>query len=819
MPEISDFFDETNLYKEVDIQQGGLVNPDDINWIQDINNYDRREMAKFLQGYQLKIQAMTNAPVLKVKANNDLVEGQVITLEMIDATHVKWKKNSGAFSGSIAVTSDDMTWNTVGTSGLDVVFSSTAVAADVSEVWVAQGMRLLGGLIDAPVASSFRLNVGKWNLLGEFEDFTIAKTVAGTSDDDYLYLKVETAEVTYLTDSEIGTRINDGNYDPNSPIMHNRTYTLLAGAAFPDNTTSPLVSYIIVGKVINAVAGTFTYMWPEANDIQKIMRIYGDTEAPSTPTGLALTTGSELGYVTGTVERATTQMPLNGYLEATCDLNNEIDTNFYEFKFVRLATPGGAITTDKFTVPVYANSDAGGMSVPLGVTFRLRNQTLGVPYGVFVRAVDYAGNVSSWSSRVDAVVGGTTSAIGVAVAGPTFVLTDTAGFVGVDVTVSGLPASCEGYGIWINEGSYPTCTPGTEYGTYNGSVGTVSIPWKESGRPYIRIRGFDANGIYQTLSSEDTISLANSAQLSAETHNDSSASHGGLIGDMLSITERYGSLYKAWALVESQGFALADVYVVSNQGDFYSTFQGALDAIAANPPDLATILICPDHNDSGGTVTFPDLYSTYAYTKIVVQGFGADCFILDDIDVCNVAAMDIPLSSPLTTKAAQVEFKDLLITGRVYSTKTAVPYACVGFTNCEIISSEAANPLVDLDATAGGGHYFFAKNCNFINYGTANVLYFGGYADIFIENCNVCLYNAVDGTAIYFDSPSTSMRRIDGSKIDVNGCTTGYSVAASGAINLMMNRTDYRRANDVNTTLVIGSVDTNSVHTVDFIYN
>jgi hypothetical protein len=667
MVDISDYFDATKKYKEIEIQPGALVVADDISLIQDIVNYDRREMAKYFQGFQLKRTHMVNAPVLKVRANNLLTEGQVITIEMIDATHAKWKHNSGAYSGSIVVVCNGVTWNTLGTSGLDVIFSSTVATADISEVWVAQGMRLLGGDIDSPLANTYRLLAGKWNVLGEFEDFVSAKTVGGTSDGDYLYLKVETAQVTYLADVELGTRLADGAYDPKSPIADNRVYTLLAGATFPENTTSPLVQYFIVGKVKIAAAGTFTYMWEEPYDIQKLVRIYGDTTAPTVPTGLALTTGSEAPYVATAIERAGSMIPLNGYLTMACTQNNEPDVDYYEFKVARLATPGGAITTQQFSQIVKLNMDAGGVGIPIGVSFTLRNQTFGVPYGVFVRAVDYAGNCSAWSARVDAVIGGTTGGIGGAVLGPTFTLVDTAGFVGVDVVVTALPANCEGYGIWVQEGSYPTASPGTEYNTYGKSVGTVSIPWKESGHPYIRIRGFDAQGIYQTLSSQTTISLAASAQLASESHNAAITSHGGVLSGLIDVASRFGTTEKFFAMIEAQGFAIDAVYVVSAQGGFYQTIQGALNAILDDAPEVALVLVCPDYTDSGGTITFPDLYSTYAFTKVIIQGFGCQVSISDDIDISTLASMPSPLSAPLVSDTAQLVLKDLRILGRIYS--------------------------------------------------------------------------------------------------------------------------------------------------------
>jgi hypothetical protein len=137
--------------------------------------------------------------------------------------------------------------------------------------------------------------------------------------------------------------------------------------------------------------------------------------------------------------------------------------------------------------------------------------------------------------------------------------------------------------------------------------------------------------------------------------------------------------------------------------------------------------------------------------------------------------------------------------------------------NCIVKSSEAATPLISLDAVAGGGHYFFAKNCEFVNFGTNNVLYFGGYADVFITDCKIVLYGNVTGTAIYFDTPSTSIRGIFGSMIDVTGSTSGLAVSSRGAINLQMNRCDYRRANHANVTLLYGSVSNNSVWTTDFV--
>jgi hypothetical protein len=819
-------FDPTKRYKELECQNGQYVAADDFNHIQDMQNYDKRELQKFLQGFQLVINAMVNSPVLKVRANNGLTEGQVINIEMTDATHAKWNKNGGAWSGAIAVTCDNVTWNTLGVSGLDVVFVDTAVAADASEVWVAQAMRLLGGAMESPVAGTFRILEGKWSILGEYEEFTAPLSVAGCANDDYLYLKVERVEVPHTTDSAIGHRLADGEYAAVSPIAINRTYTMMNNAVFPANVSSPYAHYILVGKVVNAAAGTFIEMWNSPLDIQQFLRLYGDTTAPTTPTGLVLTTGSDQDLIDPTLGavRIVQQIPLSGYLKMVCNDNPESDIDYYEFKITRLVAVGGALTADSITQLVKTNTDAGGgMTVPLGISYTLHGQQMGVPYRVWVRAVDFAGNVSPWSASADEVIGGSTCTIAAIAAGPTFTLIDTPGFVGITLGVTAVPVGAAGYTVWIGEGAYPTIATNEGFiGNYPASVGVVSIPWKENGRPYVRIKAYDLKGLYQTLYSQDNTTLEATAQLATNSHNESLASHGGLIGDLVGITQTYGSIQRAFAKIEAQGFDIKDVYVVAQNGGFYQTVGAAMTAISQNQPQKALIWIAPGEYTESTLVypTMTDPSSGAATSQVVVCGAGVGItHIKFDWDLSGLIGFGLPIVFPRTMNIAALTFRDLSFEGaRVYGGASST-HGMVVFDNVSMVSSYAGG-IIALDALAS--NYFVILRNSFISNvdNAGHCCHFSGDVNFYISNSELDAQTVGTGNCLYLTAVTGTTKIVTRSLLQVVGATTGKAIDSSVAVNVVTAANIYAGGAALigaNVTRVTGSVDTDTTINADIL--
>jgi hypothetical protein len=154
---LSGIFDSTKRYSNLDFQKSQFVAPTDWDHMQDILDFDSEGKAVFNTGVGLKINAITNSPLLKIRANNDISDGCILTFEMTGINNVKWKTNGGAWSGAIAVVTDGVTWNeSVGTSGLDIIFTDTAVALDSSEVWVGRGIRLLGGKLEHSAGVTYK---------------------------------------------------------------------------------------------------------------------------------------------------------------------------------------------------------------------------------------------------------------------------------------------------------------------------------------------------------------------------------------------------------------------------------------------------------------------------------------------------------------------------------------------------------------------------------------------------------------------------------------------------------------------------------------
>jgi hypothetical protein len=744
---LSGIFDSTKRYSNLDFQKSQFVAPTDWDHMQDILDFDSEGKAVFNTGVGLKINAITNSPLLKIRANNDISDGCILTFEMTGINNVKWRKNGGAWSGAIVVVTDGVTWNeSVGTSGLDIIFTDTAVALDSSEVWVGRGIRLLGGKLEHSAGLTYKLNEGKWLLEGKYVELA-DDTVAGCNNGDYVYLKVTETTVTHAVDTDIGHYTVDGQYADKSPIATKREYDLLASAVFPSPTVSPYARYVVVGKIINAAGGTFTSMWDTALDMQQIYRLLDDT-APDTPTGLTLSTGAENDLITSTPGTIVSRTDALGYLTMGVATPSEPDLDYHEFKIVRLDIAHNP-TTDVRNIPVKLNIDDGGVGIPVGINYTEHNLTIGIEYRVFCRATDYAGNVSSWCAGADQVISGPCS-IAVGDASPTISLDDTNNFVGFKLNVTVVPVGTDGFTVWVGEGAYPIIANNEGLvGSYPANTGFVNIPWKESGQPYVSVVAYDSNRFYHVDGvgalkvSQDNISLASSAQLHTETHNQDTASHGGIVGDILSCQQKYGSVHKWLDLLSNQGFDLKNIYIVAESGANYSSVQSALNAIESDAPPWALILLAPGWYDGATTITFPNLeVGGILTTRITIQGLGSKLCVIDaDIDISTLSTSPNPISAPLFTGIAGLTLRDIRVEGRIYGIKTAVPLGMLVLDNVIVMDSSSVNSLIKLDASAGGGFYSYIYNSYLINFGTQPVIEYLGHNDFNIEGTTLNQYS------------------------------------------------------------------------------
>lgn len=807
-------FDPSKKYKEMDFKEGQFVASQDFNLTQALQNYDKRELQKFFQGFQLRTHSITNAPVLKVKANYDLDEGQVITIEMVDAVTARWRKNDGAWSAGIGVTCDNVTWNTLGTSGLDVVFRDTAIGSDESEVWVAQAIRLLGGEIDSPAAGTFRLNEGRWGILGEYEEFDTPMSVAGCNDGDYLYLRVERNAVDYTADNTIGHRLADGQYSSVSPDAIDREYTLMNGAVFPDNVASPYTEYIIVGKVISAAGGTFVEMWENPQDVQKMLRIYGDTTPPIAPTGLSLSTGSDSGFVEATIFRNVPSIPIHGFLTMSCDINPEPDIDYYEFKVTRLDSIGGALTTDTFTKLVPANTDDGGVGIPIGVSYTEHSLLMGVPYRVWVRAIDLAGNVGAWSASEDEVIGGT-GTIAPIDPGPTFTIIDPEGFVGFEIAIGGLPAGAAGFTIWVQNDSYPTVTSADNaIGSYDANVGTVRIPWNERSRPHVRMKAYDENGIFQAGTSEDNISLSADSQLAVQIHNEAPTAHSGIIGDLQAITERYGSFNRFATLISSQGFDIRNVYIVAQEGGFYSTIQAALDTISLDAPQRAMVLVAPGTYPENAAIVWPSGMTT----AVTVQSLGQNrAVVVADWELSNLGWSPVPFAVSGQFLSCGLTLRDLILPGEFTGTNTGAIPLLLGFDNCMLVPN-TAGPAISLNGTAGSCSLFIR---NSILVATVDIEFvrLNGNGDLYLDNSQLVTTSETGvNSLIRLIGPFGDNLVVKGSMFQVSNSTTGLWITSDAPVSVHAFHNVVNTAEGADVTLLTGSADTNTTIVGDYLY-
>lgn len=806
-------FDVTKKYDSLELQDGQFVVAGDFNHVQSIVINQQEETGKFLAGYALSINHMVNSPVFKVRANNNLTEGQVITIEFTAATTVRWKKNSGAWTSGISVVKDNSTWNTIGTSGLDVVFVSTATTSDSSEVWVAQGMRLLGGdMVDTGVGSQLKLGAGSWMILGKYVSLGDL-TVSTVSDNDYLYIRVTELRVDHTSDPEIGHRLADGNYASVSPIAIQKVYELMSSAAFPNNTTTPYAEYIIVGKAdVTTGVVTPTYMWPNPYDLQKLIREKGDTDAPSVPTGLALTTGAEESLVLPTSGVMLTPTP-NGWLTATCNSTNEPDTMLYEFKFCTIDSLGAVLNS--FTIPVYPNTDTGsGGGVPTGITHTLHNQRVGVKYRVYVRAYDFSGNISDWSAYADETVGGTCDIAGGA-AGPVFTITDgntTVGYPGFIITITSLPAGGAGWGIWASDGAYPNISSNEGFlGYHLANVTALRVPWDEKGYPHVRLKAFDAAGLLQTLYSEASLELAQSTQISVNNHNVNAGAHGGVISDVAMCQEPYGTLYKWVRVLENQKFAIANTYWVSERGTQYTTIQSALDQIAIDRPVLARVFVV-DAGDTS-TIIVPDLHITpTSGTRVEIVGLG-NVILSTSIDVSNAFTLPSPIGHYGSERYYSLFIRNMGIGGRIYGTMAGGEAGGLLIDNVDMMVSSASG-LIALDGA--GAWLVKIINSLIVNEGAGPAINLYGSIHARIENNT--LITTMGGPGIYFDTPSASRKMVKNNSIQTTaGAAGALDADAGGPYTVVCFNNAWNVAPSAEITVEDGSVTTNTLMPAAFV--
>lgn len=804
-------FDATKNYANLECQDGQFVVAGDFNHIQSIVNNQQEETSKFLAGFALKINHMVNSPILKVKANNDLTEGQVITIEFTAATTVRWRANSGSWTTGIAVVKDNVTYTTIGTSGLDIVFASTATTGDISEVWVAQGMRLLGGImVDTGVGSQLKLGAGSWIILGKY--VSLADLTASTiADDDYLYIRVTEARVAHSSDPEIGHRLADGNYSSVSPVAIQKVYELMSSAAFPNNTVTPYAEYIIVGKAsVTTGVVTPSYMWPNPYDLQKLIREKGDTDAPSVPTGLAVTTGAEENLVLPVSGVMLSPVP-NGWLTATCSSTNEPDTMMYEFKFCTINTLG--VVLNSFTVPVYPNSDIGsGGGVPLGISHTLHNQRVGVRYRVYVRAYDFSGNISDWSAYVDETVGGTCD-IGGSAVGPTFTMTDgnvTVGYPGFIITIASLPAGGAGWGIWASDGAYPNIASNEGFlGYHLASVTALRVPWDERGYPHIRLKAFDAAGLLQALYSEASLELAQSTQISVSNHNTNAGAHGGVISDVAMCQEPYGTLYKWARILENQKFAIANTYWVSSRGTQFTTVQAALDQIAVDLPTYAKIYVIESADTAD--IIVPDLHITLTSgTKLEIIGLGGN---LNTIDVSNAFTLPFPIGHYMSENYYSLSIRNFPYCGSIYGTMGAGDAGGLLVDNVGMARSSASG---NIDLDGAGAWYIKIVNSILVNEGAGPTINLYGNINARIEDNT--LITTMGGPGIYFDTAGALRRMVKNNSIQtIPGATGAIDADAGGPYTVVCFNNAWNVAPSAEITVEDGSVTTNTLMPAGFV--
>jgi hypothetical protein len=316
--------------------------------------------------------------------------------------------------------------------------------------------------------------------------------------------------------------------------------------------------------------------------------------------------------------------------------------------------------------------------------------------------------------------------------------------------------------------------------------------------------------------------LEATAQLATNSHNESLASHGGLIGDLVGITQTYGSIQRAFAKIEAQGFDIKDVYVVAQNGGFYQTVGAAMTAISQNQPQKALIWIAPgEYTES--TLVYPtmiDPSSGAATSQVVVCGAGVGItHIKFDWDLSGLMGFGLPIVFPRTMNIAALTFRDLSFEGaRVYGSASSTD-GMVVFDNVSMVSSYAGG-IIALDALAS--KYFVILRNSFVSNvnNAGHCCHFSNDVNFYISNSELDAHTVGAGNCLYLTAVTGTTKIVTRSLLQVIGATTGKAIDSSVAVNVVTAANIYAGGAALigaNVTRVTGSVDTDTTINADIL--
>jgi len=240
-------FDPSKYYRRVLNVPGQLRFDFDAQEQQEILDYYLRKLIMDVSKCSIVVVPLISDPIKYAEEEiTNLPTDGIFEFEMIDATHVKWRKNGGAWDDNAgpgyAVTCDGVTVNSdVGASGLNIVFNATALILHAAHVSVGYAVKFLG---DDP---KYDAGVGAYKVVVPRFDFAaygyrIAE-VAATVDipapvyEHFMYFDVWTEVIEYTADYDFAHKLADGSYNEPSPDRLKLKWDLKVAANIPDPAT------------------------------------------------------------------------------------------------------------------------------------------------------------------------------------------------------------------------------------------------------------------------------------------------------------------------------------------------------------------------------------------------------------------------------------------------------------------------------------------------------------------------------------------------------------------------------------------------------
>jgi len=292
-------FDASKNYRKLQIQKRQHVYAKDVNHVQDILEHLAAEGLAQAGGWKLTpfdpefVTHTTNSvqdwPVSHIRPNG-VQDNGVYTFEAVDATHMKYKYNDDAYSGSFGVTADGSTWNiNPGNCGFDFILSPEMSAGDAVSYVANKAIRSSGGDIEGGT-DEVVVEGGMW-LIDGAPVLLAGETKSGISDGDLVCLKESEGTVNYSSDSDLEHRLADGNLHPKAPIAQQMSYSyhIYDISTLPDDSASEHVYVLGVCSVDGTdVTVEPVYSRPISLALLYEARIREGNKYPTAPSALAL---------------------------------------------------------------------------------------------------------------------------------------------------------------------------------------------------------------------------------------------------------------------------------------------------------------------------------------------------------------------------------------------------------------------------------------------------------------------------------------------------------------------------------------------------